>query len=253
MLADSLSESAKYRDRRRRREVRQWSQIDLLKRDKELYNPPHGEVQIVTVRPMRFLAIDGFGDPNTAPAYAEAVAALYAIAYGIKATRKKLGGLAEWKVGPLEGLWWMRDDAPYSPESRDAWAWTMQIRQPDDVTAAQFNEARAAARRKKKATLPGLDLLRLDDREEGRAAQTLHRGPYADEGPTIALLHEAIAARGHTMRGKTSRDLPGRCAPRRAGTVANNPAPADRLSVTRVPRLAHLGKEDRHTVQSPHR
>jgi hypothetical protein len=47
-----------------------------------------------------------------------------------------------------------------------------------------------------------LDQLRLEDYEEGLAAQILHTGPFADEHPNIMKLHELIAATGGVFDGK---------------------------------------------------
>ena len=50
--------------------------------------------------------------------------------------------------------------------------------------------------------VPALDRLRFERWEEGLAAQVLHVGPYADEAPSIARLHEGIAAAGYRPRGR---------------------------------------------------
>ena len=55
---------------------------------------------------------------------------------------------------------------------------------------------------KKKKELPALDKVRLEAFEEGRAAQTMHIGPFSEEGPTIQKVHDYIQQLGFTMRGK---------------------------------------------------
>lgn len=198
--------------------------IDLRKARKDLYAPPVGAVRLIEVPPMHFLAIDGAGDPNTSPAYVTVVTALYSVSHAIKALRKRGVAVDDYIVMPLEGLWWMADDAPYSPTEREHWAWTMQIRQPDDVTVEQFAEAREQVSRKK--GLPNLPALRLEERHEGSAAQTMHLGPYADEAPTITLLHDFIAAQGRTAHGKHHEIYlgdPRRTAPERLKTILRQP------------------------------
>src|SRR3712207_179013 len=143
--------------------------------------------------------IDGAGDPNTAPAYAEAVTALYAVAYPLRfALRRRPDGV-DATVMPLEGLWWAPDMSAFATGDRSAWHWTMLVLQPDQVTGADVDAAVAEATRKK--GLPGLDRVRLERYAEGRAAQVLHVGPYAAEGPTIARLHGFIAASGGRLTG----------------------------------------------------
>jgi hypothetical protein len=62
--------------------------------------------QFVEVPPMTFLMIDGEGDPNTVPAYHDAISALYSLSYAAKfavkqATGVKLPGIAA--GGPVVG------------------------------------------------------------------------------------------------------------------------------------------------------
>ena len=64
------------------------SKVDFKKTLKHLYSPPKKFV-IVDVPKMKFLMVDGHGDPNTASAYKDAIEALYAVAYKIKFVSKK--------------------------------------------------------------------------------------------------------------------------------------------------------------------
>ena len=62
---------------------------DLKKELRHLYAPSARVVQRVDVPTMRFLKIDGEGDPNTSQEYAEAVEALFALSYALKFRAKK--------------------------------------------------------------------------------------------------------------------------------------------------------------------
>jgi hypothetical protein len=77
---------------------------------------------------------DGHGDPNTSPAYAEAVQALYGVSYAAKFAIKKAGGPA-YRVSALEGLWWADDMSAFGTGDKSDWDWRMMIRQPDAVEA----------------------------------------------------------------------------------------------------------------------
>src|SRR5690606_26185465 len=55
--------------------------IDLKRELKHLYAPSAKAVVEVDVPALRFLMIDGQGDPNATPAYAEAVAALFSVRF----------------------------------------------------------------------------------------------------------------------------------------------------------------------------
>ena len=53
--------------------------IDLKKDLKHLYQPSARDVVQVDVPAIRYLMIDGAGDPNTSPHYARAVEALFSV------------------------------------------------------------------------------------------------------------------------------------------------------------------------------
>lgn len=170
---------------------------DLKKELKHLYQPSAKAVVELDVPAFRFLMIDGAGDPNTTPAYAAAVEALFSVSYTAKFMMKQAG--TDYAVMPLEGLWWADDLSAFISNDRSQWLWTMMIMQPDFVDAAVIDEAIAAARRKK--ALPALDQLRLATFVEGRCAQTMHIGPFTEEGPTIQRVHDFIEQRG-SLSGK---------------------------------------------------
>jgi hypothetical protein len=176
------------------------TKLDLKKEWKSLYQPSAKEVTVVDVPALNYLMVDGRGNPNTAPEYAEAVEALYAMAYALKFKVKKGKGGVDYAVMPLEGLWWAEDMRQFSVKHKDAWLWTMMIVQPEYVTPKLFAETISEVEKKK--GLGALTRLRFEPYHEGRAAQIMHLGPYADEEPTIAKLHAFIHQNGSELRGK---------------------------------------------------
>jgi hypothetical protein len=201
--------------------------FDIVKLHKPLYSPSAKHPAIVEVPALAFLMVDGRGDPGTSEAYHEALEALYGVAYTLKFSLKKADAERDFKVAPLEGLWWADAAAPTMAElqrDRDSWNWTMMIAVPDEVTADEVTAtAGAAARRKELAAAP---LVRLERLEEGLAAQLLHVGPYAEEAPTIARLHEFVIAQGYELRGRHHEIYlgdPRRTAPERLKTVLRHP------------------------------
>jgi hypothetical protein len=198
--------------------------IDMKRALKELYRPSASAPSLVEVPELLFLMADGMGDPNTAPAYAEAVEALYGVAYALKFMLKRGPAAADYTVMPLQGLWWADDMASFTSGDRAAWRWTMMIAQPELVTRELFAQAAAETARKKR--LPALPRLRLERFAEGRAAQIMHIGPYAAEAPTIERLHQFIAAQGLALRGKHHEIYlsdPRRSAPERMQTIIRQP------------------------------
>jgi hypothetical protein len=178
--------------------------------------------ELVVVPSLRFLCLDGHGDPNTSPAYADAVQALYAVSYAAKFAVRKAGG-TDFRVSPLEGFWSAEDMGTFVTGEKGAWDWTMVIRQPDSVTEALV--ARLVEEVAEKKALPAVRDLRLETITEGTAAQVLHVGPYAAEGPTIQRLHDFIHEQGFVFPGDVERHHeiylgdPRRAAPEKLRTI----------------------------------
>jgi hypothetical protein len=169
---------------------------DVKKELKDLYAPRNTDWALVDVAPQGFLAIEGEGDPNTAQAYQDAVAALYSVAYTIKFA----GQERPFVVAPLEGLWWADDPSVFAAGDKAAWKWTMLIGLPPWITEEQVQESKRKASAKKK--LAAIDQVRLTQLDEGVSAQLLHIGSYADEAPKLAALHgEYLAANGLELNG----------------------------------------------------
>ncbi|HLT29604.1 MAG TPA: GyrI-like domain-containing protein [Myxococcaceae bacterium] len=175
------------------------TKIDFKKVFRALYAPPSREVVRVEVPPLRYLMVDGSGDPNSSPAYQQAVGCLYAVSYTLRFSIKRGPQAVAYGVMPLEGLWWADDMRTFSVERKSEWKWTLMIMQPDPVEASDVSEAIEQVRRKKQ--LVAVERLRFETFEEGVCAQTLHLGPFSEEGPTIERVHAFIAERG-SLRGK---------------------------------------------------
>ena len=103
------------------------------KHEKELYCPKQQAVQI-TVPSMKFLVLDGVGNPNHA-AFADDIEALYSLSYGIKMLPKKgvmPDGYFDYTVYPLEALWKQIEHTEQFDKNN--LQYRMMIRQPDFVT-----------------------------------------------------------------------------------------------------------------------
>lgn len=171
------------------------------KKTLDAYRAKRGEMRLVEVPPTQYLMVDGAGDPNTSPQFADAVAALYPIAYGVKfASREQLG--IDTVVMPLEGLWDAPDRASFTTRrDKTQWVWTLMIMVPDHVTVEMVEAARAAALRKKQPS-GSLGDVRFETLDEGLVVQTLHVGPFDDEGPVLDDLHHRfVPENGLAMTG----------------------------------------------------
>ena len=199
--------------------------LDLRKQFKDLYSPPAGAFTLIDVPDMNFLMVDGYGDPNAIGSdFAEAMQLLYPVAYTIKFGLKKSRGI-EFPVMPPEGLWWTGEDGSLDTRRKDRWYWTLMLMQPEVVSAEDVAVALGTVRKKKDP--PGLGRVRFERYAEGRAAQILYIGPYADEGPVIARMHEFIRAQGLRPSGKHHEIYvgdPRRSAPSKLKTVIRQSA-----------------------------
>ena len=172
---------------------------DYKKLLKHLYRATAQKIDVVQVPEMHFLMVDGAGNPNNSPSFAAAVEALFSLSYSLKFMVKKEREI-DYGVLPLEALWWSDDPTAFSTGNKDAWLWTVMVMQPELVTASLVDAALLEVRKKKQ--LPALPLLRFEAFTEGTSAQTLHIGPFSDEGPTIERVHQFIADTGDHLVGK---------------------------------------------------
>lgn len=158
------------------------------------YQARRGQFRVLDVPDLRYLAIDGHGDPNTAPAFAAALETLYPVAYKLKfASKKQLG--RDYVVPPLEGLWWADDmDSFTAARDKSHWDWTLLLMTPGWIGGDMVDAA---------VEQTGAQGIRLETLSEGRCVQTLHVGSFDEEADVLARLHdEFIPGQGLRMTGR---------------------------------------------------
>ncbi|MGZ8800773.1 MAG: GyrI-like domain-containing protein [Aeromicrobium sp.] len=202
------------------------AKVDFKRELRVLYSAGPEPV-LVEVPELAYLVFDGHGDPNTSAEYAAAVQALYQVSYTAKFAIKRAEGGIDYGVMPLEGLWWVPDMSTFTTADKSAWDWTMMIMQPDQVTPDLLEQARVKAAAKN--PLEAISRVRLERFGEGTAAQVMHTGPYATEGPTIQRLHAFIDEQGYERTGKHHEIYlsdPRRAAPEKLNTIVRQPVTA---------------------------
>ncbi|WP_031469881.1 GyrI-like domain-containing protein [Sciscionella sediminilitoris] len=172
-----------------------------FKKQLDCYRAARDRFRVLEVPPLRYLMIDGHGDPNTSGQFAEAVSALYPVAYKLKfASKQELG--RDYVVMPLEGRWWAEDMASFTAaRDKSRWQWTLMIMVPDWIGEDLFEAvvAKAAAG----GAPAALDRVRLERLAEGTCVQTLHLGPFDEEAAVLQRMHrEFIPAQGLRMTGE---------------------------------------------------
>ncbi|MDT0304303.1 GyrI-like domain-containing protein [Streptomonospora wellingtoniae] len=161
-----------------------------FKKSLDSYQAQRGRFRVLDIPPRQYLMVGGHGDPNTSPDFAEAVEALYPVAYKLKfASKQDLG--RDYVVMPLEGLWWAEDmDTFTTSRDKSRWEWTLMIMVPDWIDRDMFA---AAVERAGTGNRPArLGDLRLESLSEGRCVQTLHVGSFEDEADVLARMHQGF-------------------------------------------------------------
>lgn len=175
--------------------------IDYKKSEKEFYLPSTSP-SVIKIPSMKFVMVEGKGNPNTSKEYQNALSILYGISFTIKMSKKsneELEGYFDYIVPPLEGLWWTEENkdisTDFSTKEKEQFHWISMIRQPDFVTQEVYQWAFSKLKEKK----PELDYskVRFQIWEEGTCAQIMHKGSYDTESKSIEKLEDFIAKEGY--------------------------------------------------------
>jgi hypothetical protein len=171
--------------------------LDLYAQHKDEYVAPNEPV-LVTLKPARYLGIQGKGEPGGA-GFLAAVGALYNVAFTVKMARKQSG--RDYAVSKLEGLWWVKSKtADFLREPKSSWQWQLLIRVPDWIQSREV--AAAADGLVKKGKSKEVQSVELTVLNEGRSVQMLHVGPYDDEPHTVRRMAAFAAAQQLKFHGK---------------------------------------------------
>lgn len=208
-----------------------------LRKTLDGYRAKRGQFRVLDVPDVQYLMADGCGDPDTSPLYPRTLAALYPVAYALKFLSKREHG-RDYVVPPLEGLWWADDmDSFTIARDKSRWRWTMMLLVPGWL--GQEAVATAVARVASQKRPVGLEQVRLETLAEGRCVQTLHVGPFDEEGPVLDRMHrEFIPRNGLRLAGRHHEIYlsdPRRSAPERLRTILRQPV------VTAVERKPRVG------------
>lgn len=173
--------------------------LDLRKKYPELYSPKTTP-SIIDIPPMKFIMVDGKGNPNTPGGeYQRAVEVLYSLCYtikmGLKAAPDTPEGYMDYTVPPLEGLWWFDDLENKDITKKDNYRWCSMVRQPDFITEEIFNAAKETIRKKKPEL--AVELARLASFREGLCVQVMHLGPYDTEPSTVQKMDDYRDVQGY--------------------------------------------------------
>lgn len=167
----------------------------MKKELKNLYSGRAGRIDEVDAPRLDYLMIDGTGDPNEA--FGAAFEALYSVAYPLKFAIKARDARLDYVVMPPEATYHGTSAEAFAATPRSKWRWTVMLLQPVKPTAAELRAAKQKATEKSARAQD----VRLASLHEGACLQTLHVGPYATEGATMARMQEHADAHGLRWNG----------------------------------------------------
>lgn len=171
--------------------------FDFKKEYKEFYQPP-SKPGLITLLPMKYLAVRGRGDPNAEGGeYQRSIPLLYGVAYTLKMSHKgsrMIEGFFDYVVPPLEGFWWQEGTEGLDYARKEDMHFISLIRLPDFITEADVLWAKEEAARKKKADFSAVEFFSYD---EGECVQCMHLGTYDNEPATVAAMHEYARSQGY--------------------------------------------------------
>ncbi|WP_040205288.1 GyrI-like domain-containing protein [Neobacillus jeddahensis] len=179
--------------------------VDYKKTFKSLYIPK-AKPEIIDVPSMKFIMVEGTGDPN-GPEFGQAVEALFTLSYAVKMSYKSTEvppGYYEYTVFPLEGIWDLVD-LSMSERDKNNFKYTLMIRQPDFLTNVWFETFLAQTKKKKPNSY--LDKVMFSEMTDGLCCQMLHKGSYDDEPVSFELMEKFCEEQGYIRISKTHREI----------------------------------------------
>jgi len=197
------------------------NKVDLFKLHKADYIAPK-KPQICYVANAHYLAIDGVGGPAE-DNFNDAVAALYAIAYTVKMTRKK-HNLGDYVICKLEARYWSINEECLSKQDKSKWHWQLMIRTPSQVEISDIKQAAMALTTKGKTN--SVNKVKLIEYEFSHCIQMLHVGSYEEENRTIEQMQAFATAHQLTATGEHCEIYisdPRRIPPERLKTILRMP------------------------------
>ncbi len=198
------------------------TKLDFRKTLKPLYSPSAGEAQLIRVPAMKYIMVDGDGEPG-GEAFQQAMGVIYNLAYTMK-FKVKAKLRKDYNVMAPEGLWWFKGGKAFDQAKPKDWLWTLMVMVPDFITDSIFVDVVDDVRRKKNP--PGLDKARLEELTEGECVQIMHIGPYSSESESITRMDAYAREHGYRLVGKHHEIYlgdPRRAAPAKLRTILRHP------------------------------
>lgn len=172
--------------------------VTFYQRIKELYHPPKNQFSLVDVPDIRYMAIDGKGDPQE-NGIDSAMQWLWSIVHFLLPVVKEIHGKRT-AYPPIECLFWADDPNDFASGNKSKWQWRAMVVLENALTDEIFKQAVCQAEEKHGEKSPSS--LRTIHLHEGQCVQYLHLGEY-EEIPAICekLYGEFLPEKGYNTNG----------------------------------------------------
>lgn len=192
-------------------------------RIKELYHPPKNQFTFVDVPDIRYMVIDGQGDPKNTRIEV-AMQWLWSIVYFLIPIAKERMG-KNFAYPPLECLFWANNPNDFVLGNKDKWHWRVMVVLGNCMTKEIFDHTVAQAEEKRGEKAP--QTLQIDHLHEGKSVQFMHIGDYSEIGNICEKLYKEFLPKNCLKPNGYYHEIylndPNRTAPEKRKTVIRQP------------------------------
>ena len=176
------------------------TKIDLKKTLPDMYSADKHSVSIVDVPRVKYIMLEGKGDPSAGASMRYAAETLQILARTMRAINKRNPDTPDFTIMPLEAQWWAETVGAFVNDDRQRWYWNSMIALPNFITRDVFREAKKKLL-KTKRIYPGLRKVKYKTVKDGLSVQLLHVGAFERQGDAIDVIHEYILENGYKLSG----------------------------------------------------
>lgn len=153
---------------------------------KELYHPPKNQFTLIEVPDIRYMVIDGRGDPKHNGIEASMMWLWSIVYFLIPIAKKRLG--KNFAYPPLECLFWANNTKDFISGNKDKWYWRVMVVLGNWVTREIFDTAVERTEEKKGENFP--QTLQIKHLHESKCVQYMHIGDYGEVGNICEELYK---------------------------------------------------------------
>ncbi len=192
-------------------------------RIKELYHPPSKQFTLIDIPVIRYLAIDGKGDPALT-GIEDSMKWLWSIVYFLLPIAKERLG-KKFAYPPLQCQFWADNIEDFASGNKDKWKWRAMVVLSNWATKEILDTAIAQAEEKRGEESPRT--LHVENLNEGRSAQIMHIGDYSQIQKVCTKLYQEFLPENELKPNGYYHEIylndPSRTAPKKRKIIVRQP------------------------------